>query len=174
MEDQPKIYILNREDFQKLYQQRSGDVKNVPTPVITMLGRKEGRIVVNVIAIDRTFLPEDGEKFLDCLVEHELSEVEFYLKNPEKYKTAVEGAKKGEPANPEAHLHALGNEMKRADHLGILGEYCDHWEKWLRTEMEKMTDEAAKAATEERLVWRKQALAKLKEEKERKREFRFR
>lgn len=175
MEEWPKIYLLNQLDFKKLYQQRKSDVKGVPSPACTMLDRKEGKLAINAIAFDKSFLPaEKDEEFLACLIEHELSEVEFYLKNPEQYKRALEDVKKGRPADSEAHLFALGEEMKKADQLGILDEYCEYWKTWLKQESEKLIDEAAKTAVEERLAWRDQAFRKLKSEKEQSKEIKLR
>ncbi|HNX11110.1 MAG TPA: hypothetical protein PKI61_03125 [bacterium] len=155
------IHVLSAADFKTFHQQNSRDFKNAPTPAITILGKVNDQLVIKLIAIDESFLPQGDEdeaaKYLECLRTHELSEADFVLSEPSRFYKALENIKAGRPVSPEPHLYALDQEMKRAKELGILSEYCAHWDEWLKEKLTEMTDEKAKEATLERQEWRNQA-----------------
>lgn len=153
------VRLLNSEDFQELHRKNSRDFKNAPTPAITLLGQTDKGVGIRMVAIDEGFLPigDKAQSYLQCLATHELSEAEFILRDLDKLRQTVEDSKNGRPVSPEPHLYALKKEMEKAEELGIFEEYNDHWNKWLKNKISDITDEKAKEAAIERLVWRTEA-----------------
>lgn len=157
-EQQLKIYILDHNEFNRIGGEKRSDFKNVPTPALTSVGRKQSEIKINYIIIDEDFLPDEKkDEYFRCLVKHELAEFDFYIENPEAYEMAVQKTKTGEEIDPAAHLYALKEELKFAKELGILDEYNKHWRNWMENQLKKIDNEKAKEATMERIKWREEA-----------------
>lgn len=163
--NQPEIYILNRDKFEKAVGKKSSDFKSVPTPAITSTKKKEEEIIINFIAIDEEFLPKDKkDEYFRCLIQHELAEFDFYIQNPEEYKNAVENSKIGKEIDPIAHLHALKEELKFTKELGILDEYNEHWKNWMENKLKEASEEKIIEAIKERIKWREEAFKEVSKE----------
>ncbi|MFH0779988.1 MAG: hypothetical protein V1928_03990 [Parcubacteria group bacterium] len=154
-----QIEILPHEKFIELFNVKKKHANNVPSPAASLSVRQGEKINIKSMMIDQSFLPK-GKKneYLTCLFIHELAEAKYYERHLELYVKALEQVKNNLLVDMEAHYHALIKELRYAEYIGILDEYCEYWEKWLKERLAETNDEKIRREIAKRIQLRKDAL----------------
>jgi len=157
------IVVLDHDAFLREKKGLKSDaISNIPTPCFSSIRAHPDCISLEAIIIDDDLIPEDkfGD-FIYLLAFHEMKEVIFYAKNPEKLIEALKSVQTGQPISDEAHLCALKEEIKMAYKIGVSQEYQKYWEGFFDDAESKGVDEKTYKELENRRRIREEAFAEV-------------